>query len=392
MSGFISSAEGDIDRLFVKIPEIESILGNSSGLAYVWGQNLGSGVWGTILQLGLGTATNYSSPVQIGSLTDWKKISAHSLTSFAIKDNGTLWSWGDNTQGQLGLGNTAQKSSPTQVGTLTNWKDIDCGSQFAMAIKTDGALWTWGWAYLDGMLGLGDTSTVYSPVQVGTLTNWSQVSCGERHTSAVKTDGTLWAWGRNDSGRLGLGDTTNRSSPVQVGVLTDWSQVSCGYNHTVAIKTNGTLWAWGSNIGSGALGLGNTTNQSSPVQIGLLTTWSTVSAGSSITTAIKTDGTLWAWGGNGVGQLGLGDTTTRSSPVQVGMLTNWKLVILNADNVSSFAVKIDGTLWAWGDNSRGTLGLGATTPRSSPVQVGSLNTWKTVASTSYHSVALKYTS
>ena len=96
---------------------------------------------------------------------------------------------------------------------------------------------------------------------------------------AVKTDGTLWAWGANLNGRLGTGNTTNYSSPVQIGLLTDWKQVSSGGSHTVAVKTNGTLWAWGLNS-EGRLGSGNTTTYSSPVQIGALTNWSSAYAGS----------------------------------------------------------------------------------------------------------------
>ena len=136
---------------------------------------------------------------------------------------------------------------------------------------------------------------------------------------------TLWAWGYNAYGQLGLGDAINRSSPVQVGALTTWSSVANGVLHTTAITTSGTLWAWGYNA-HGQLGLGDTTDRSSPVQVGALTTWSSIANGSYYTTALKTDGTLWIWGYNNHGQLGLGDATDRSSPVQVGTLTTWSSV------------------------------------------------------------------
>ena len=142
----------------------------------------------------------------------------------AIKTDGTLWAWGLNTDGQLGLNNIAHRSSPVQVGSLTDWKLVAAGSYFAVAIKTDGTLWSWGRGTAiaplgAGALGLGNTAHRSSPVQVGSLTDWKQVSAGAYHTRAIKTDGTLWTWGDNTSGQLGLGNTIHRSSPVQVGPL-----------------------------------------------------------------------------------------------------------------------------------------------------------------------------
>ena len=138
-----------------------------------------------------------------------------------------LWSWGYYPFGQLGLGNTNAYSSPKQVGALTNWSSVSCGSYFTVSIKTDGTLWSWGYSYT-GQLGLNNTTYYSSPKQVGALTNWSSVSCGYVHTVSIKTDGTLWSWGQNAQGQLGLGNTTNYSSPKQVGALTNWSSVSCG--------------------------------------------------------------------------------------------------------------------------------------------------------------------
>jgi alpha-tubulin suppressor-like RCC1 family protein len=199
------------------------------------------------------------------------------------------------------------------------------GSAFTVARKTDGTLWSWG-QNGSGQLGINignyDRS---SPVQVGALTNWSKISAGTAHCLAVKTDGTLWAWGKNSNGELGINNTYYRSSPVQVGSLTDWLQVSGGNTHSLAVKTNGTLWAWG-NGSQGMLGLNNTIDRSSPVQVGVLTNWVNVSAGNSNSAAIKADGTLWTWGENGDGQLGQNNLTYRSSPVQVGALTAWRLL------------------------------------------------------------------
>ncbi|NBS70056.1 hypothetical protein EBT31_14260 [bacterium] len=219
---------------------------------------------------------------------------------------------------------------------------MTAGREHALAIKTDGTLWAWG-SGDSGRLGLNDTADRSSPVQVGALTTWAQVAAGGGgSTFAIKTDGTLWSWGYNYTGNLGLNDSgpyTRRSSPVQIGALTTWKQISAGDDHALAIKTDGTLWTWGNN-GSGRLGLGDTANRSSPVQIGALTTWSQAGGALSHSVSLKTDGTLWSWGSNTSGRLGLNDTINRSSPVQIGALTSWVRIPTNmSQSVFSSAIK-----------------------------------------------------
>ena len=338
-------------------------------------------------QLGQQNTASLSSPVQVGALTTWSAVSGGYRHSLALKNDRTLWSWGSGSY--LGLGDAVNRSSPVQVGALTTWSAISSGQHHSLALKTDGTLWAWG-NNVTGPLGLGDAVNRSSPVQVGALTTWSAISAGYKHSLALKTDGTLWAWGKNynNNGTLGLGDNINRSSPVQVGTLTTWSVISVGYRHSLAIKTDGTLWTWGQYAG-GVLGLGEGVDRSSPVQVGTLTTWSAASGAYRHSLAIKTDGTLWAWGRNyNNGQLGLGDIIDRSSPVQVGTLTTWSAI--GSNSFHSLAIKTDGTLWDWGKNADGQLGVGDTARRSSPVQVGTLATWTAIAkgSKSDHSLAL----
>jgi alpha-tubulin suppressor-like RCC1 family protein len=300
-----------------------------------------------------------------------------------------LFTWGRNNSGQLGQNTTTDLSSPVQVGALTDWSQVSAGATHCAAIKTNGSLWTWGDNYA-GPLGQNTTTDLSSPVQVGALTDWAQVSAGSRLCAAIKTNGALWTWGRNTNGQLGqnIAVATNRSSPVQVGALTDWAQVSTGSYFCAAVKTNGTLWSWGYN-GFGQLGQGNIISRSSPVQVGALTDWSQVSAGFRHCAAIKTNGTLWSWGENNQGQLGQGNVIRRSSPVQVGALTDWSQVSAGGQSFCA-AIKTNGTLWTWGSNYAGQLGLNiAPTFRSSPVQVGALTDWAQVSAGGDSCAAIK---
>jgi len=322
----------------------------------------------------------------------WKLNSASAAVgagTWAVPPTPKLYAWGYNGYGALGLGNTVNRSSPNQVGSDTNWLQVCAGGygNTSAAIKTNGTLWAWGYNN-SGQLGIGNTTNYSSPKQIGALTGWLQVSTGRyRNTAAIKTNGTLWTWGNNSLGALGLGNTTSYSSPKQVGSGTNWAMAACGNSTTIAIKTDGTLWSWGYNP-QGQLGLGITSYFTSlPQQVGTLTNWSKVSSVGNFCVAIKTDGTLWSWGYNVRGQLGLGDTTSRSSPVQVGALTNWLTVATGYS--SCLAIKTDGTLWSWGFNFYGQLGLGDTTNRSSPVQVGALTTWLYIAATYNSSYSIK---
>ena len=184
------------------------------------------------------------------------KLNLRYMAKSMFKTDGNMFSWGRNNNGQLGQSNTTNRSSPTQVGTLSNWSVVSCGQVFAIAVKTDGTLWAWGQGEL-GQLGSNTSTNVFSPIQIGALSNWSRVSCGLGHTIAVKTDGTLWGWGQNSFGQLGLSDITLRSSPVQVGTMSDWKTISTdSYYHTSGVKSDGSLWTWGNNS-YGQLGLGN---------------------------------------------------------------------------------------------------------------------------------------
>jgi alpha-tubulin suppressor-like RCC1 family protein len=500
----------------------------TDGTLWTWGQN-------NFGQLGDSTGIDRSSPVQVGALTTWLNIAAGFYHSIATKTDGTLWSLGRNGTGQLGVGDQANRLSPVQVGAGTTWLNIAGGYAATIATKTDGTLWSWGGGSY-GQLGLntqGIASWKSSPAQIGAGTTWSKVSSGHSHILATKTDGTLWSWGRNDSGQLGQGNIINRSSPIQVGALTSWSKVMTGQSYSFATKTDGTLWSiggynnngqtgdgtivrksspvqigtgtnwsdipvcshmhslaiqgadlpeasvissveqtdtgkvtvsfttpklagiattwtatsspggltasnvtglpitvtglssgvpytftvrastadglgpksaasssitltptyigrmwsWGSD-NDGTLGLmSSNISRSSPVQIGTGTTWLNIAGGKGNTIATKTDGTLYGWGRNTFGELGLGAKGYKSSPVQVGIGTTWSNVAMGDNH--TIATKTDGTLWTWGKGDEGQLGQGNTIYRSSPVQVGALTTWLNIAGGSNHTITNK---
>jgi alpha-tubulin suppressor-like RCC1 family protein len=245
---------------------------------------------------------------------------------------------------------------------------------------------------------LGDNTIAHksSPVQtVAGGTNWKSVDATRSRVAAIKTDGTLWSWGDNDYGQIGDNTLVNKSSPVQtIAGGTNWKQVTAGYEHSAAIKTDGTLWTWGRNY-SGQLGDNTVADKSSPVQtVAGGTRWKQVSAGNSNTAAIKTDGTLWTWGANNLGQLGDNTIIYKSSPIQtVAGGTNWKQVsvIMNGIEPGMSAVKTNGTLWSWGCNDYGQLGDTTLTPRSSPIQtVAGGTNWKQVSINSNNSTAIYF--
>lgn len=369
----------DLEEIYVKwseVPYYEGILDFSStvpGGMWSWGNN-NMGV------LGLGDVVHRSSPVQVGSLSDWARVSLGLVHTAAIKTDGTLWTWGQSFAGNLGVPGLVNRSSPVRVGALQDWDQLSTGGYHNVAVKSDGSLWSWGYnAY--GNLGLGNITDRSSPVRVGALNDWSRVSCGYHHTIAVKTDGSLWSWGYNHTGQLGLGNGIRRSSPVQIGSLTDWKYVSVGAHSNGAIKTDGSLWVWGWNA-YGVLGVGQGAvfGFSSPIQVGSLKNWAFVSMGYTHSAAIKTDGTLWTWGTNNFGELGNGVTSgsSISSPIQVGSLTDWKSVQVGYQFTT--ALKTDGSLWAWGKNATGQLGTENITDYSSPVRVGALTSWNKFAS------------
>ena len=305
-------------------------------------------------------------------------IAAGESHTAIVKRDGTVWVTGDNTFYQLGDNRTYMWSDallPVQVFGLTGVVSVAAGTSHNVALKADGTVWSWGYNG-SGMLGDGTTGgSSRIPVQAQRLTSVIAVAAGKQHTVALRSDGTVWAWGYNNDGQLGDGTQLSRPLPVQALGLANVVAVSAGQNATVALKSDGTVWTWGSNF-YGALGEGIVRNADGqrfiPAQVAGLTGMVAVSVGNHAV-AVKNDGTVWAWGDNGYGQLGDGTTTFRATPVQVSGLNG--VVAAYAGRASSrntIAIKADGTVWAWGSNDAGQLGDGIFSPSNYPVQVAGL--------------------
>ena len=339
----------------------------------------------TVTGLTNGTAYQFRVAAVNGIGQGSYSTASSAVTPTAGTPPGALYSWGFDGYGALGDGAEADVGRGIERVGSANWKAVTAGWTHSLAIKSDNTLWGWGGTSNGELAATYANYANPTPTQIGT-SEWNSVSAGFYHAHAIRSDGTLWGWGGVGNGGPVIGDgaTTQRNAPVQIGSDTTWAAVSGGFSHTLAIKTDGTLWAWGGND-NGQLGTGNTTTSSTPVQVGSAT-WLSVQASSVTSLAIKSDGTLWSWGDSGFGQTGTGSSS--STPAQIGSATWSRLGRLSRGSKHSLAIKSDGTLWAWGRSNWQQLGTGSTSSESSPVQIGSA-TWQSVALGDNHTLAIQ---
>lgn len=317
----------------------------------------------------------------------WIAVDTGFSHTLAIRNDGTLWSWGQSASGSQVYGalgeNIANRCIPKQVGTDTDWVSISAGNHYSLAIKANGTLWACGSNQGYGSTGFSTMADTYILTQVGTSTNWKSVSAGNFLAMGIKTDGTLWQWS-SYSGTIIGGNIFNgipQRVPTQVDSATDWKVISCGDNYALAIKNNNTLWARGYNP-YGQLGNGTTITNTTFIQIGIGSDWKTISAGENSSLGIKLDGSLWAWGRNNLGQLGDGTILNKLIPTRIGLANDWTKITACSYH-HSFAIKTNGTLWGWGNNSQAYLGDGTMINKVVPTQIGTDTNWTSISSENY---------
>ena len=340
------------------------------GALMAWGWN-GNG--------NLGDGTNITRLLPVKIMDDVISVSADRNFIMAIKSDNTLWAWGANDWGFIGLGTNNHGGIVTPVQVMEDVIAVSVGILHTMAIKSDNSLWVWGWNE-SGQIGNGTISESFGRVLSGItapikiMDDVIGVSAGYQHSAAIKSDGSLWAWGDNSYGQLGDGAAKsygkNPPNPDPVKIMDDVAHVSAGVWITMAIKTDGSLWAWGGGS-EGQIGDGAREIRNSPVKI--MEDAAYVSVGGAHVTAIKTDGSLWAWGWNRRGQIGNGAVmdaySSYSSPVKImdGVSA------VSAGDEHTIAIKTDGSMWAWGKNDYGQIGDGTVTTYDSEWRISKNN-------------------
>lgn len=308
----------------------------------------------------------------------WKSVTAGDATTYGIRSDGSLWSWGWNEKGQSGNGVSERTATPTLADGNRVWKKTVGGKAYGFFLAEDGSLWAAGTA-TNGVQGTNDGVDHKVLTRIGTDNDWVDMACSRfwgYSAFAIKTNGTLWSWGENSAGQLGVGNTQAQTLPVQVGTDTDWKQVAAGVSSVLALKTDGSLWGWGLNMNGELFGYEG--RQSSPVRLGSETDWEKVLVIEFRAYAVKKDGTLWAWGDNSRNLLGFNTPTEEEStsegnpvevvtepqitkPTQVTAVEGEVLAVSGCENTLSVATGTDGIIekvWMFGSNADGALGDG----------------------------------
>jgi alpha-tubulin suppressor-like RCC1 family protein len=370
----------------------------------------GSNVFG---QLGDGTQTERAVPVPILSLLDAVAIAAGGGHSLALTSQRTVLAWGRTSSGQLGndffeIDAPYGRLLPEIIPGLTDIVAIAAGNGHSLALTSDGGVYAWGHNRY-GQIGNGIDNDNPTPFLLSNINSVTAIAAGMAHSLALKSDGTVWMWGHNGNGNLGdgtnsVGRPTAVPGPNGAGILSDMVAIAAGGFHSLALKSDGTVWAWGRNA-SGQLGDNTLDWRGTPVQVRAvngvgISDVVAIAAGSDHSLALKADGSVWAWGRNSMGQLGNGTDQDSRTPVPVSGPGNTSslpsIVAIAAGSFHNLALKADGTVWAWGytrygqtgNNVSGDDALGLPRFQPAPVQVSGLAGAVAIASGEFHLFAL----
>jgi len=314
-------------------------------------------------------------------------VSAGDGHTVALMEDGTVWAWGINTSGQIGNGDRGVVKSPTKIDGLSNIIAIDANRDFTLALRSDGTVWAWGGNEF-GVLGDDLPNRSFVPLKITGLNNIIAVAAGDTHCAAVSKDGTVFTWGRNAFGQLGNGTGYKKTSIItQVSGVSNIKAVAVGKRHTLALKSDGTVWAWGNNE-EGQLGTNPGSREDTGIasQIKGFTGAIAISAGEYHSAALMDDGTVWIWGSNEYGQLAKSTKQSVTVPTLVDGLTNIKSIALGRRH--SVVLKNDGTVWTWGGNNSGQLGTGNSDISINPTQVNGLSNIASISTHVFSTTAL----
>lgn len=315
---------------------------------------------------------------------DYIQVECGVSHTVALKYDGTVWVWGDNTNRKLGIEEGTSITKPFNIKELQDIVFVSTGDEHSLALKNDGSVWVWG-RNADNQLGDGTNITRRVPVKVE-LEKIVDIAAGGNFSVALKNDGTVWAWGNNRSGQLGDGTTSQKAFPVKVEGLSGVKKIAAGYDHVLALKEDGTVWAWGSGA-FGQLGNGSKDLSTVPVKVDNLTNVKDIYAGKNVSAALKEDGTLWLWGNNESGMMGDNSEDYYDAPKKYEHIENIKKA-----NISQFYIAVlknDGTVWTWGYNERGALGNESTQISSLPGKVEDLSSVRALSAGENHMAVIK---
>lgn len=362
-------AQGPVSPSSVRSdPVVTTAAAPRSGQLAMWGVN-GSG------ELGDGTTQDRLVPVEVLGMTGVTSAAKGYYSTYAARSDGTVWAWGYNAQGQLGTGNTTNSKVPLRVRGLTGAVDVAGGSGAGYALTADGQAWSWGHNYY-GELGLGHFYRSTLPQPITALTDVVEIEAGYGTALALLADGTVWAWGWNSSGQLGVAyETLDESNvPIQVAGLTDVTAIATSGGTSYALRSDGTVWAWGENsMGQGGHGTWEDGTVLTPTQVTGLTDVRAIAAAAETAYALRSDGTVWAWGYSEVGALGNGSVSVESAsalvPSQVVGVSSATAVGASAGRRNAQVLLADGSVWAWGEGEYDALGNGSLENSGTPIQV-----------------------